>query len=250
MLVHQGSPEARPEMDRLMCMLAQVATPGPALTTIVLAIVVALGFASFTYRVAPGAFGSVAARGRCWSTLPKEWIDLYERERYVDVDPCMTRTSTRCAPYVWDAASLQGDHAVAAYLERAARFGIRSGVAVSLHDARQARIVVTLDAAESPILHARHAAVQHRLGDIMLLANVFHDLWLRAQRHAAPQANLSPRERECLELAARGMTSGEIGSRLGITTRTANFHFSNVIDKLGAVNRHQAIARAVAKGLI
>src|SRR3954470_3890210 len=135
MLVHEGSPEARPDMHRLMSMLGQVATPGPALTTIVLAILVALGFASFTYRVAPGGFGSVTARGRCWSTLPKEWIDLYERERYVDVDPCMTRTSTRCAPYVWDAASVQGDDAVAAYLERAGRFGIRSGVAVSLHDA-------------------------------------------------------------------------------------------------------------------
>ena len=61
---------------------------------------------------------------------------------------------------------------------------------------------------------------------------------------------LSPRERQCLHLAARGMVSPDIGHKLNITERTVNFHFSNIISKLGVLNRHEAIAMGVAHGLI
>jgi DNA-binding CsgD family transcriptional regulator len=46
------------------------------------------------------------------------------------------------------------------------------------------------------------------------------------------------------------MTSKDIGLKLGIKQRTANFHFANIISKLGALNRHEAIATAVAQGII
>jgi DNA-binding CsgD family transcriptional regulator len=39
-------------------------------------------------------------------------------------------------------------------------------------------------------------------------------------------------------------------SKLGITERTANFHFSNILSKLGAMNRAEAIAKAAARGLL
>jgi DNA-binding NarL/FixJ family response regulator len=46
------------------------------------------------------------------------------------------------------------------------------------------------------------------------------------------------------------MTSKDIGLKLGITQRTANFHFANIISKLGVLNRQEAIATAVAQGII
>ncbi|MEP7205712.1 MAG: helix-turn-helix transcriptional regulator, partial [Casimicrobiaceae bacterium] len=61
---------------------------------------------------------------------------------------------------------------------------------------------------------------------------------------------LSPRERQCLTMAAKGLTSSDIGLKLGITERTANFHFSNILSKLDVLNRHEAIAKAVATGAI
>jgi LuxR family transcriptional activator of bioluminescence operon len=63
-------------------------------------------------------------------------------------------------------------------------------------------------------------------------------------------APLSRRELECLFLAAHGMSSSDIGHKLGIAERTVNFHFSNLIGKLGVLNRHEAIAKGVATGLI
>ncbi len=46
------------------------------------------------------------------------------------------------------------------------------------------------------------------------------------------------------------MVGPEIGHKLEITERTVNFHFSNIISKLGVLNRHEAIAMGVAHGLI
>ena len=87
-----------------------------------------------------------------------------------------------------------------------------------------------------------------RLGDVMMLATCFHDIFMAnvLEQGVPPRqrgAPLSPRERQCLEMAARGLTSGDIGTKLGIAERTANFHFSNLISKLGVLNRHEAIAR-------
>jgi DNA-binding CsgD family transcriptional regulator len=70
---------------------------------------------------------------------------------------------------------------------------------------------------------------------------------LQPLHHGTP---LSPRELQCLQYAAHGMTSQDIAVKLGIAERTANFHFSNLISKLGVLNRHEAIATAVARGLV
>ena len=46
------------------------------------------------------------------------------------------------------------------------------------------------------------------------------------------------------------MTSIDIGEKLTITDRTVNFHFSNIISKLGVLNRKEAIAMGMAHELI
>ena len=46
------------------------------------------------------------------------------------------------------------------------------------------------------------------------------------------------------------MTSADIAIKLAIAERTANFHIANIIDKLGALNRGEAIARGVALNLV
>lgn len=61
---------------------------------------------------------------------------------------------------------------------------------------------------------------------------------------------LSDREREVLEWLQEGKSSWEMSVILGISERTANFHVSNITRKLGAVNRLQALAIAVRRGLL
>jgi DNA-binding CsgD family transcriptional regulator len=61
---------------------------------------------------------------------------------------------------------------------------------------------------------------------------------------------LSAREKEVLDWLKQGKSSWEISVILNISERTANFHVCNIMRKLGATNRAQAIAVAARLGLI
>ncbi len=63
-------------------------------------------------------------------------------------------------------------------------------------------------------------------------------------------ARLTRREREVLLLLAEGLTNPEIAHRLHIARKTAAHHVSNVLSKLGARNRAQAIGYATRTGLV
>ena len=66
----------------------------------------------------------------------------------------------------------------------------------------------------------------------------------------APIEELTEREREVLRLLAQGMPNKEIASHLVISERTAKFHVSSIMSKLGATNRTEAVAIAAQRGLI
>jgi DNA-binding CsgD family transcriptional regulator/tetratricopeptide (TPR) repeat protein len=56
---------------------------------------------------------------------------------------------------------------------------------------------------------------------------------------------LTERERQVLSLVAKGLSNSEIGARLHISRKTAAHHVSNVLAKVGARNRAEAVARTV-----
>jgi DNA-binding CsgD family transcriptional regulator len=55
---------------------------------------------------------------------------------------------------------------------------------------------------------------------------------------------LTPREREVLALLCQRLTDREIADALFVSPRTAGFHVSNVLSKIGAANRREAAALA------
>lgn len=72
-----------------------------------------------------------------------------------------------------------------------------------------------------------------------------------AARAAQPAYEaLTERELEVLTLLAQGMPNKEIAARLIISERTAKFHVSSIMGKLGATNRTEAVSLAAQRGLI
>jgi DNA-binding NarL/FixJ family response regulator len=69
---------------------------------------------------------------------------------------------------------------------------------------------------------------------------------LRAPRHL----RITEREREILRLLADGLSNKAIGMRLGIAERTVKFHVGEILGRLGASNRAQAVAIAQQRGLL
>jgi len=61
---------------------------------------------------------------------------------------------------------------------------------------------------------------------------------------------LTAREREVLALLARGRTNRQIGRTLFISEKTASVHVSNILGKLGAGSRTEAVDIAHRRGLV
>ena len=68
-------------------------------------------------------------------------------------------------------------------------------------------------------------------------------------RPAAVFPELTAREREILDLVARGRSNHEIARQLFLADKTVRNHVSNVLTKLGCTTRAEAVARARDVGL-
>jgi DNA-binding CsgD family transcriptional regulator len=60
-------------------------------------------------------------------------------------------------------------------------------------------------------------------------------------KHAGPSVVLSRRQRQVLELMAKGLSNIEIGRMLAISPNTVKIHVSGILARLGVPNRAQAI---------
>jgi DNA-binding NarL/FixJ family response regulator len=71
-----------------------------------------------------------------------------------------------------------------------------------------------------------------------------------AQAPPDPKESLSEREKEVLQLIARGYTNKEIAAELVVSPYTARNHVIRILDKLGLSRRSEAAAQAVRLGLV
>ena len=68
--------------------------------------------------------------------------------------------------------------------------------------------------------------------------------------HAELDQPLTPREIQVLTLVAQGASNKEIARRLGISVHTAKFHVGQLLDKLDAIGRTDAVAHAARLGVL
>ncbi|GHH14590.1 LuxR family transcriptional regulator [Streptomyces lanatus] len=118
---------------------------------------------------------------------------------------------------------------------------------------RHAEALLAADDREAAAVEARAAReTAARLGAAPLLERV-DDLIRRGRLGgggADRSALLTAREQEVLRLLALGRSNRQIGEELYITGKTASVHVSNILAKLSAASRTEAVAIAYREGLI
>ena len=165
-------------------------------------------------------------------------------------DPVMQHCKRQSVPIIWSQRTYV-EQSSGEMWEEMARFGYRSGVALALHlpEGRHFQLGVDRD---QP-LPDDPREVQRLVADLQLFAVHAQDAAFRLFLPSASQPekpSLTPRELEALRWTMEGKTAWEVGAILGISERTAVLHVNNAMHKLGCVNKHQAVLKALRLGLI
>jgi DNA-binding NarL/FixJ family response regulator len=71
----------------------------------------------------------------------------------------------------------------------------------------------------------------------------------RALASRTPNADLTPREREVLDLIVKGLSNKRIAGALGISEGTVKWHVNIILERLGVEDRTQAAVAALQRGL-
>ncbi len=181
---------------------------------------------------------------------PQSYKDAFQDRQRWCLDPVMQHCKRKSMPIIWDqqtyVSSGLGDK-----WEEQAHHGYGCGIALALHMPEGRHFFLGVD-------RDRHASqepddVTRTVADLQLFAVHAHEAALRILIPAAPtpgMPTLTPRELETLRWTMEGKTAWEVGALLGISERTAALHVNNATHKLGCVNKHQAVLRALRLGLI
>jgi len=127
----------------------------------------------------------------------------------------------------------------------------------ALHDAlalgsREGYLRTFVDEEENLATLLRHASarITHRDYAKTILAEVANSTVVTPLSHLDMPDALSAREVEVLRLVAAGLSNRDIGQQLFISEKTVKSHLSNIMGKLGVVNRTQAVDQSRQLGLI
>jgi DNA-binding CsgD family transcriptional regulator len=181
---------------------------------------------------------------------PQSFTDLYRDPGSGRRDPVLQHCKRQTVPIIWNQKTYVGSGAADLW-EQQAPFGYRTGIAMALHLPEGKHFWLGVDRDQD--LPEDPGELQRLVADLQLFAVHAQDAALRLLVPAEDQPerpSLTPRELESLRWTMEGKTAWEVGAVLGISERTAVLHVNNAMHKLGCVNKHQAVLKALRLGLI
>lgn len=236
--------------------LVDAASRGDDLSPVVQAIVQSLGFDSFAYALTTSNSPDREAQLFVFTTMPVEWMMIYDQKAYVEVDPRMQMIARSTMPVLWEQKDFRGRSArVDEFLDDAARYGTLSGLIYALYDIGHGGIVTVFNSKLPTVDPVRLQMIQRNLPDLLSFGHYFHEWFMKSVIEKGLPSRLkdvplSQREREVLRNVAHGLSTDDIAGKLEISERTVQFHLDAVRTKLGAANRQEAVALGMQRGLV
>jgi LuxR family quorum sensing-dependent transcriptional regulator len=190
--------------------------------------------------------------GHFHSNWPSAWVEAYIAQGFFADDPLPRAAALNTMPVRWSdilagRAGFAPTSAQRRVLEAGATHGYRDGVCVPVHGpgayAGIGSYAGLAPDTSDEVLDELHLLTLHA-------DSRFTALGARGAGSSASDAPLTPREIEALRGVLVGSSDAAIALTMGVTERTARFHIDNARSKLGARTRAQAVAAALALGLL
>ena len=181
---------------------------------------------------------------------PQEYKELCWSRENGRRDPVMQHCKRQSVPIIWDQTTYVSRGAGDMWEEQA-RFGLGNGICLALHMPEGRHFILGVERDQPVPMNA--GELTRVVADLQLFAVHAQDAALRIFVPGAVDPSLpslTPRELESLRWTMEGKTAWEVGNVLGITERTAALHVNNATHKLGCVNKHQAVLKALRIGLL
>jgi DNA-binding CsgD family transcriptional regulator len=180
-------------------------------------------------------------------SYPKEWAQLFSELELFDIDPVFLHASRSLAPFFWDTQAFNDELSPPQQemFHEARRYGLTRGYTVPIHSVdapRDFRASCSVVPDSESLEPAAYLAIQ-------LMAFYLYEAASKDAQVKDPppvQQPLSPRERQCLELAAQGKSDWVSSRILGLSERTVHNHVENAKRRLQVATRMQAVMHALA----
>ena len=181
---------------------------------------------------------------------PKEWMDHYVANHYIDHDPVYQSALTARKPFSWKAVTehpTTSDIAVKV-MNEARECKLHDGIALAIHQPLGQIIGMGFSGSEKGVECNKtvasyiHAAANH-------FFVIYGDLtgWHKIE---GPNPNLTRREKEILFWLSRGKSRSDIADICKISESAINRHCEKAFEKLSVNNATIAAAKAIRMGLI
>ncbi len=185
-----------------------------------------------------------------WDEFPEGYLDVYRRERWDKIDPVLDHIQAARRPFRWSdlLAKLDLSRRQQSFFHACRELGVHSGMTFPLHNPGSRVDLISLS------LRHEHEVPLHRIPFLYALAVQawlkYNELTERPGPNPPDVPYLTAQELKCLDLCKQGKTNWEIGDVLKISEKTVEWHFSNIMRKLGAANRITAVVMAIQQGLL
>ncbi len=187
-----------------------------ALVAAMLSVTNALDLHNFAYLAMPLLS---TPRPDVISNYPAAWINRYAACHYERIDPVIRHALNHSGAFTWgpDFSPLDGLRPEQQLFDEAAQFGIKYGFTIPIHDRDGSTAVITFATGDRRAAFCR--SIRRNAQLLRLLALNFHAHATRRTRAIQPfeSTGLSRRQIECLNWAAQGKSTWEIGKIIGVS---------------------------------
>lgn len=197
-------------------------------------------------RPSPGAKAQYIPIGN----TPAEFLAASGDLENVKRDPVHTHVARAHTPLVYD-QRLYVDAGAGDLWEMQAPFGYRTGIAVSVLMPTYRRFLLGVDRDEA--LPSDSGRLSRMIADLQLLAIHAQDAagrLLSPSQTAGDVPKLKPRQLEILRLTMEGKSAWVVGSLLGISENTVNYHMKQLFEQLDVSSKGHAVLKAMELGLL